>query len=112
MSDSSPDSAAALASLAMWLDDFPDHIKQRGRTYFKQGRVQHLSGEGNEVHADVAGSALYETGLSWENGNWWSACTCPIGEDCKHTFAVGLAWSRHFERRDRSVPPRHDVIYL
>ena len=99
----SPSSPTALAALCVWLDEFDTPTTDRGRSYFKSGRVLRLTEQGSRVSANVRGSLTYETTLFWEKGRWSSECDCPVELGCKHAYAVGLAWLRKFDR-DSPVP--------
>ena len=49
------------------------------------------------IHAEVAGTQLYETSVWIEDGEAAGTCNCPSAEDgwfCKHQVAVALIW-RH-----------------
>ena len=93
-----PASAEALSALAVYLDRFAPGTRERGRAYFKGGRVQALKSDGHRVQARVEGTELYETSLFWERDGWGSACSCPVETDCKHAYATGLAWMRQSDR--------------
>jgi superfamily II DNA or RNA helicase len=99
-----PSSATALSALAVYLDRFDDATQQRGRTYFKAGRVHGLKSEGSQVRATVEGTELYNTILFWAHDGWASECSCPVETDCKHAHATGLAWVRKFDRAPGSAP--------
>jgi len=96
--DFDPTSESALSALSVWLDDFDDRTRSRGRSYFKGGRVRELRQQGEEVLANVHGSAIYETSLFWAQGDWSSECSCPMECDCKHAYATGLAWLRQHDK--------------
>lgn len=93
----SPASAAAVSALASYLDGFDSGTRGRGKAYFKAGRVKLLGRAGTKVLAEVTGSRKYETLLFWEEREWYSDCSCPLGEDCKHAYATGLSWLRKCE---------------
>ena len=105
--ESSPASASALSALAVYLDQFDEGTQRRGRTYFKEGRVQGLKADHHHVKARVQGTAAYETVLTWAHDHWSSRCSCPVEEDCKHAHATGLAWVRKFDHVPgaASAPP-------
>ena len=70
---------------------------QRGKEYFKRGRVskfhQEERGEGDFLTADVQGSHgnHYRTSLYIKDGEIVeSGCDCPLRGDCKHVGAVYL----------------------
>jgi hypothetical protein len=71
-------------------------VRQRGRSYYIQGRVRILHGGASEVEARVRGSRSYEVSLDFaaEVGVLNAWCDCPyFGSDgpCKHVWATVLA---------------------
>lgn len=65
--------------------------RQRGETYFRQGRVTNLSVKtpGKAYAADVQGSELYHVDLKYDEDTGWDGyCTCPMEHDCKHIYAA------------------------
>jgi superfamily II DNA or RNA helicase len=93
-----PASASALSALAVYLDQFDDRTRGRGRAYFKSGAVRQLASAGPEVHSVVRGSFDYDVRLTWEYGSWHSECSCPMEADCKHVYATAQAWLRQSDR--------------
>ncbi len=64
----------------------------RGEKYQREGRVRSLAyGPGQTLVAWVDGSEEYATAVVYEDG-LSSECTCPIGNDCKHSVAVVLEY--------------------
>jgi len=69
----------------------------RGSAYFVEGRVKNLKYAPVEgiIEAGVwgNGSSPYRVEIFLDNdGIDYADCTCPIGDQCKHIVAVGLAW--------------------
>lgn len=104
--DPSPTSAPAISALCAYLDQFDPSTQSRGRAYFKKGYVRNPRVDDGLVIAEVHGSEIYETSLSWEGGSWYSACSCPLENDCKHTYALGLTWVRQHDRAGSALPPK------
>jgi hypothetical protein len=83
-------------SLSKSLDgDFDADVRQRGRSYYLQGRVRILSGDPSEVEARVRGSHTYHVSLGFtpEDGALEASCACPyFASDgaCKHVWATIL----------------------
>jgi len=92
-----PETDEGFEALEAYLDDFDPTTQQRGRAYFKAGRVSGLSQTGNRVHAHVRGSYEYETSLYCTKAGWHSECTCPMKSNCKHVYATGLAWLQRYK---------------
>ncbi len=73
---------------------FDTGIRNRGSSYFWQGRVRILRSSDSEIEARVQGSQSYEVCLRWEEGVLRVNCECPYFESagvCKHLWAVVLA---------------------
>src|SRR3989338_7148112 len=69
---------------------FGETILERGRAYYKQGRVSNLLKIGNTYTARVSGSHNYKVSVNLEGEDW--RCNCPYDMgDCKHIVAVILA---------------------
>ncbi|MFT3783409.1 MAG: DEAD/DEAH box helicase [Nibricoccus sp.] len=103
-SASSPESARGLEALEDYIYSFETAARQRGRFYLKTGRVTGLSQIGNDIRAAVRGSRLYEVNLRCNEAHWDATCTCPIGRECQHVYAVGLAWLQHKDNATKKTP--------
>jgi hypothetical protein len=76
--------------------EFDVGIRQRGHSYYLQGRVRILHGDASEVEARVRGSSSYDVDLDFtsEDGVLSAWCDCPYFESdgqCKHVWATILA---------------------
>ncbi len=85
-------------AVVLSLIEFIDHLHgtrtaERGTTYARQGRVLSvlLDGEGAIV-ADVQGtrSRPYRCYLYSVGDLLAAECSCPVGDDCKHCYAVAI----------------------
>jgi superfamily II DNA or RNA helicase len=85
LNDFTPDQ---LRGLAEAMASFPSIMRARGREYSVQARVGPLLFLPDAVGARVRGSRLYEVWWTWDDEVWVSTCTCPIGMECKHQYAV------------------------
>lgn len=69
----------------------------RGRAYAAAGRVRLHTATGNSLRSVVEGSGrrTYLVTVTWTQHDGFpeltAACTCPVGEDCKHAVATILA---------------------
>jgi superfamily II DNA or RNA helicase len=103
---------------------FSRSAQERGSRYARSGRVVGTQRSGHSVFARVRGTIWYQTAWHWtaEEG-WLDECSCPIGMQCKHAYAVahdalrlGLFSERAPERRGveptigRAVVPRHGAL--
>lgn len=75
-----------------WRYYFTGTILDRARRYQKRGLVQNVEKVGEEYHAEVIGSEVYEVRI-WKKANnqLGMSCTCPYaleGKKCKHMAAV------------------------
>jgi hypothetical protein len=82
-----------------------DTILERGRSYYRSGRVRelHLVSE-DRLRARVRGQweRFYRVDVWIEDGEVYSSCTCPYSWGvCKHVVAVLLAW---LDRRETLSP--------
>ena len=83
----------ALDALRAALDDLDGSVRQRGRDLYQQGAVQKIWSDADHlVKAEVQGGERYTVTLFNTRGAWTTRCTCPVGVDCKHTYAAGLSW--------------------
>lgn len=97
---STVDSADAAATLGEKLRAFDATTRNRGAQYYRAGRVVQVKREADHtVRGRVSGGALYDVALRREGAAWSGRCTCPMGTDCKHVYAVALAWLG-------KIPPR------
>ena len=74
--------------------DFSSAVRNRGRSYFWQGRVRIQTGSSAHAKARVRGSESYEVSLDWKNGVLSAWCDCVYFESegpCKHLWATILA---------------------
>ncbi len=76
-------------SLLAKLADFDPRTRERGRRYAEAGRVVSLSVAGDTITAKVQGTRTYKTEWMLDDEICMSYCTCPVGRDCKHAYAVG-----------------------
>ena len=91
-----PETDEGLEALQAFLDEFDSGTQQRGRSYFKAGRVSQLAQTGNQITAHVRGSYDYGVSLFVTAKGWHSQCSCPLESNCKHVYATGLAWLQHY----------------
>lgn len=69
-------------------DNFGSEIIERGKKYYKQGRVRSLVVDGDSVAAVVIGNRDYRVRINLKTGDF--KCTCPCDFNCKHVVAVLL----------------------
>lgn len=79
-------------SLSVFLATFPAGARAKGIEIHKRKAVKIIGVDKNSLGAQVAGSLAqpYITTLSYGPDGWSGECTCPIGEECKHLYALGL----------------------
>ena len=80
--------AARRARLSHELTRFSRNSRVRGEAYAR-GRVVALEADESGISAQVRGTDLYEVRWDWLDGAWEATCSCPVGWDCKHCYAVG-----------------------
>src|SRR5437870_2378429 len=81
-------SADHLDSLIEALASFPRSVRQRGRDYAERGRVGPVVVRNDAIGALVRGTLTYESWWTWDDDLWLGSCTCPIGDACKHLYAL------------------------
>ena len=95
-------SDALCAELRRTLAGFYYHSQTRGVQYMRRGAVLELRrlGDGTGFEAEVQGSRLYTVTWTRDGGRWKTACSCPLGRQCKHAYAAALA-----ALQDETPPP-------
>jgi len=79
----------------------PERIFLRADAYCRRGAVLRVALRGDDLHAEVAGSAdePYAVRITTRGDRIVARCDCPYaeewGERCKHVVAVALAVARH-----------------
>jgi hypothetical protein len=83
----------AREALRAWLKTLPTRSRESGELYFTNQHVQKVWAPADHfVEAKVQGQEVYTVTLFLTRNKWTSRCTCPVGLDCKHVYAAGLAW--------------------
>jgi len=82
--------------LAGWLAEFDLQDRTRGRDYCDRGCVLAMEVEFDPPRtiaaAVVRGNHDYECSLTHYAGEGWNGgCDCPVGDECKHLYALGTA---------------------
>jgi len=79
---------------------------ERGRNYWRQGRIQTLEVDGEEIRATVRGSHEYDISIDVADETVHTHCSCPYdyAGDCKHIVAVLLAVDDRADDRPDEQP--------
>ncbi|MCC6765371.1 MAG: DEAD/DEAH box helicase [Deltaproteobacteria bacterium] len=77
-----------LPSLRDELTHFSRSSRVRGQQYATAARVLALQVEESTIRAQVRGTDVYEVRWDWSDGVWEATCSCPVGWECKHCYAV------------------------
>ncbi|HEX4229510.1 MAG TPA: SNF2-related protein [Bryobacteraceae bacterium] len=75
-------------------NEFTSSSRQKGLTYYQQGRVRLQEVRGDELEALVSGEATYHVSLAWSDPVLTLECDCPYfleNGPCKHLWATILA---------------------
>ena len=79
-----------------WKHYFQPHIIERGREYYREGRVAEISDRDGNITACVEGSEPYGVEIEYSGKDIeYMSCNCPYaegGDNCKHMAAVLYAW--------------------
>jgi hypothetical protein len=90
-------------------------VRSRGYSYYRDGAVQIINGNKEELHAEVIGTDVYEVDVYREKDTVYVSCTCPYfegeRETCKHIWATLLAAERQGYLKGKSDPV-HLEIYV
>ncbi|ALM74889.1 SWIM zinc finger family protein [Thermococcus barophilus] len=80
-----------------------NNAKKKGEQYFKKGKVLWVLKYKNKLYGKILGTYPYYVEVDIKSGE--NRCTCPIGKDCKHVFAVLEAFEngRYFETSSHLV---------
>jgi hypothetical protein len=72
-----------------YLKSFDARTRKKGESYFRGGAVESLACNeaGRAYSAMVRGGDDYEVSFYFDDG-WDSDCSCPVGYECKHTYAA------------------------
>ena len=88
----------ALAVLRTWLGTLGETTREDGEAYYADQRVEDVWADADHyVEAIVTGEESYAVTLFFTRGSWTSKCSCPVGVNCKHVYAAGLAWLANVE---------------
>ena len=73
-----------------YLRSFDSRTRRKGEDYFRAGAVESLECDdpGRAYTARVMGSKLYVVTFRYDDDIWDSDCSCPVGCECKHTYAA------------------------
>jgi len=89
--DLAPLSSDAFQALRQELEHFGSRVKMRGEHYARHGRVGAVNFGSREFTAPVRGSSgSYRAGWFRDGRFWFPECTCPVGPQCKHAYALAL----------------------
>ena len=92
-------------------------VRARGASYYRDGAVQIIHGNKEEMQAIVYGTSMYEVELYRQRDAIHVSCTCPYFEGerdtCKHIWASLLAAENKGYLREKSnSDPAHLEIYF
>jgi uncharacterized Zn finger protein len=68
------------------------HSFVKGDTYHRAGNVESFTVQGNVVEGVVVGTERYAVRIEVRGQHLSMRCSCPVGDTCKHTVAVALAY--------------------
>lgn len=75
-------------------DSFDDGTIKRGYAYYRQGRVLHIAMSApQQIEGIVEGNDNYKVEINLDFFTL-SNCSCPVGGNCKHQFAILLEYAR------------------
>lgn len=94
-----------------------DKVRARGSSYYRDGAVQIIHGNREEMEAIVFGTGMYTVVLYREKDTVHVSCTCPYfvgeGDTCKHIWAALLAAeNKGYLRGKSNSDPAHLEAYI
>ncbi|MDR3227884.1 MAG: hypothetical protein LBT53_00460, partial [Puniceicoccales bacterium] len=100
-----------LESLLNFLCELPMITRERGFAYARSGAVGYVECSSNPLclSAQVSGTDTYDTALTYnaQADSWDLSCSCPVGVNCKHAYALGFvcirACSEEMERENATA---------
>ncbi len=96
-----------------WAPHFRTEVRQRGRAYFEQGRVEALRPRPGEVfRAAVQGTRPYTVVITADRARPAASCTCPTygrGAYCKHIWAALLKLNQEGEPAEAASTPEGEA---
>jgi hypothetical protein len=83
-------SSAVDNTLRAILTSLPHESRARAAPYIRETRVRQISLDvtNSTLRAVVVGTATYDVFLRFSDNKYASQCSCPVGRDCKHVFAM------------------------
>jgi len=89
----------ALDALRAWLEARDARTRKLGAEAFAAGAVKAVWADADHfVQARVTGEEQeLPVKLFLTRGQWSSLCPCPVGRNCEHGYAAGLAWLEECE---------------
>ena len=89
-----PKSPDALSALTRYLAGRDITTLKRGESYARGRRVIDLWEDEGVITGTVQGSERvpYTSTLHWDGQRWAGDCTCAVGLNCKHAYALGRTW--------------------
>jgi hypothetical protein len=104
-------------NLTTYLSDYVDEkVQRRGSSYYREGAVEILHGNREEMQAIVIGTNMYEVDLHRVRDTVQVSCTCPHFEGemdvCKHIWAALLAAENkgYLRGKSNSAPARMEMF--
>ena len=88
---------------------FSGAIRNRGQSYFWQGRARIRDGSESDVVASVRGSQNYVVELNWQDGVLSASCECQYFDSdgpCKHLWATLLAAEAYGYLAEAAAAPK------
>lgn len=67
---------------------FPSSVIGRGSKYISDSRIKIISEDLYTISAEIIGTYRYRTTIRIKDNSLLLDCSCPVGEECKHTYAL------------------------
>ena len=97
-----------------WESLFTNRILQRGKEYWRRGRVSLFDFDDDHCEAEVRGSNRYFVDIYKRDNKYLVFCSCPYSQDghnCKHEAAVFYAWLGETPEDAISLTEPDSIVY-
>ena len=90
---------------------FDSWTQSKGAKYVSDSRIQITYQDEYSVKAQVIGTYKYQTSVYIKDNAFHIECTCPVGRECKHLFALlKYIVKKSVDKKDEEITPFEEVF--